>query len=158
MPLDIIEPPRIVETEQVPAAVIHMTVPRAEIHSAMEPAIREVIDVIRAQDIGPAGPMFTLHLTLSAQQYDFEVGFPISGPLEPTGRVKPGALPATRAAATVYEGAYPGLFDAWAAFSDWAQAEELPRDSYIWEVYVYGPAQDPDPATWRTELYLPLKN
>ena len=99
-----IETPRLEDREALQSAVVHVTVPRAEIQAVMGPAIHEVLDVVHAQGIGPAGPLFDHHPAMHPDTFDFDVGFPVSTPVAPTGRVRPGTLPAARVVRTVYHG------------------------------------------------------
>jgi effector-binding domain-containing protein len=153
-----IAPPEITQTRQQIAAVIHVTIPREQMQSAMPSAINELLDVISAQGLRPAGPLFAHHLTTSPDKFDFEVGFPVDAPVKATGRVKPGELPAVRAARSVYQGGYQGLYRAWSEFGEWMKREGHSGRGDIWESYVTGPESGPDPNSWRTELYLPLKD
>ena len=76
----------------------------------MEPAINEVLSALSAQNLSPVGPLFAHHLTQDDAVFDFEVGFPVSCEIEPTGRVKNSVLPAGDAVYTSYVGSYDGLF------------------------------------------------
>uniref|UniRef100_A0A831TC93 AraC family transcriptional regulator n=1 Tax=Thermorudis peleae TaxID=1382356 RepID=A0A831TC93_9BACT len=151
-----IETPRIVDTEAHMAAVIHLTVPRDEIQDVMGPAFQELIDVVTAQGIAPAGPWFTHHLRLDPDVFDFEVGLPVTTAVAAEGRVKPGWLPAGRVAQTVYHGDYEELGVAWAEFDAWIAAQGYTPGPDVWERYLTGPDTGPDPADWRTELNRPL--
>jgi len=159
-----IEPPRIVEADAQAAAVIHVTTPRDRIQEVMGPAIHEVIDAVSDQGVGPAGPVFAHHLSMPTGKFDFEVGVPVTGPVTPTGRVKPGQLPAATAVQTVYQGPHEGLHEAWREFGERAErelgdrlrAEGLRPGDTLWERYVAGPETSPDPGSWRTELNRPL--
>ena len=88
--------------------------------------------------------------------FDFELGVPVTVPVAAAGRVKPGQLPATRVARTVYRGPYEGLGAAWGEFHAWIAAEGHTPGTDLWECYVAGPQSNPDPVTWRTELNRPL--
>lgn len=151
-----LETPHITQTESCQAAVIHVTIPRSQIQQVMGPAIQEVIGAARAQGIGPVGPVFAHHFKMSPDTFDFEVGVPVSGPVEATGRVKPGHLQGGRVARTVYQGNYDQLHAAWSQFGEWIGAQAVRTAPDLWEVYAKGPESDPDPATWRTELNKPL--
>ena len=151
-----IETPRIVDTEAQMAAVIHLTVPRDEIQDVMGPAFQELLDVVTAQGIAPAGPWFTHHLRLDPDVFDFEVGLPVTTAVAAEGRVKPGWLPAGRVAQTVYHGDYEELGVAWAEFDAWIAAQGYTPGPDVWERYLTGPGTSPDPADWRTELNRPL--
>jgi len=139
----------IVHTEAQPAAVIHVTVAKDKIREVMGPGLKELRDTLAAQGIEPTGPWFTHHLTLDASQWDFEIGLPITAPIKPQGRVKPGELPALTAARTVYHGGYEGLGTAWGELMSWIEAEGHVAASSLWEVYL-------EEKPCRTELTRPL--
>jgi effector-binding domain-containing protein len=151
-----IDTPTITQTTVQIAAVIHLTIPREEIRNVMGPGMSEVIAAVTAQGIGPAGPVFSHHLRMDPKVFDFEVGVPVTKPLSPTGRVKPGQLPAARVARTVYHGPYDGLGAAWGEFDAWLIANGHKPAPDLWERYVTGPETNPDPATWSIELTRPL--
>lgn len=159
-----LENPQIATTDAQPAAVIHVTVPRSRIQEVMGPAIQEVIAAATEQGVGPRGPVFAHHLRLSAEEFDFEVGVPVDGPVRPVGRVQPGQLPAATVARAVYRGPYEGLHDAWKEFGDRMKREfgdrkdvaKLRPGPTLWERYVVGPESSPDPSDWCTELNQPL--
>jgi len=151
-----IDQPKIVKTETRKAAVIELRIPRAEIQQVMGPAIGEVVAAAKAQGIGPAGPVFAHHFRMSAQEFEFEVGVPVTGPVAPAGRVHGGALPATTVARTVYRGPYEGLGPAWGEFDEWIRAHGHKPAPDLWECYVKGPESGPDAAKWETELNRPL--
>lgn len=149
-------PPHIIRVDAQPAAVIHLTIPRAEMRSAMGPAIAELMATVKLQGAGPTGPWFSHHVAMHADTFDFDIGVPVSGPVTPAGRVKPGSLPATRVARAVWIGDYSGLPGAWSGVLDWVAAHRFATAADLWEVYLKGPESDPDPASWRTELNKPL--
>mgnify|MGYP001347076615 CR=1 FL=1 len=152
-----IETPTIVQTAAQPAAVIRLTIPRAEIQSAMGPAFGELMATMGAQGIAPAGPFFAHHFRLDPDVFDFEVGVPVSATVAASGRVVAGELPAAKAARTVYHGGYDGIGAAWGEFSDWVAAQGLAPAGNVWEIYAVGPESGPDADTYRTELVQPLR-
>ncbi|MGR8942595.1 MAG: AraC family transcriptional regulator, partial [Gammaproteobacteria bacterium] len=91
-----IDTPEIVHTDEQLTAVIHLTVPCAEIVDVMEPAIAEVLSTLADQGVAPAGPCFSYHLKRPSDTFDFEVGFPVSRPITPAGRVKMRKLSAAK--------------------------------------------------------------
>lgn len=153
-----LDPLSIVATEAQPSAVIHITIPRDQIQEVMHPAMMEVIEVVSAQGIGPAGPVFAYHWDMTPGVFNFKVGVPISGELTPTGRVTAFSLPATKVARTVYTGPYEKLGDAWETFMGQIEEHGYQTTSHLWERYVSGPESSPDPMTWRTELNRPVLN
>ena len=151
-----IDTPHIAQTTTQLTAFIHLTIPRAEIQNAMGPSVSEVMAVIAAQGLVPAGPWFTHHLRMDPAVFDFEICVPVTTSVVATGRVKPGEWPATKVAQTVFHGNYEGLGAAWGEFNAWVAAEGHTPRTDLWERYVVGPESNPDPATWRTELNRPL--
>lgn len=151
-----LDKPKIARTEEQLTAVIHLTVARTEIERVMGPAIREILDTLAAQGAAPAGPCFSYHWKRPTDTFDFEVGFPVRGPIAAAGRVKTSSLPAATVARTTYRGGYGGLGAAWGEFCAWIEAEGLAAQDCLWERYLSGPESSPDPGTWRTELVRPL--
>jgi effector-binding domain-containing protein len=148
--------PQIVQAAAQSAAVIRLTIPRAEIRNVMGPAIGEVIAAVAAQGMAPAGPVFSHHLRMDPAIFDFEVGVPVTAPVAAAGRVRAGQLPAAMVARAIYHGEYEGLGSAWAEFHAWIAAAGHEPGADLWERYLAGPESSPDPAAWRTELNRPL--
>lgn len=153
-----IDTPQITQSIAQITAVIHVTVPRSEIQKVMGPCIGELMAAVAAQGIKPVGPLFSQHLKMSPDIFDFEISVPVSAPVVATGRVKPSQLPAVKVARTVYHGPYEGLGAAWCEFETWIAANGHTSAANLWECYVAGPESSPDPANWRTELNRPLMN
>ena len=122
----------------------------------MGPAINEVISIITAQGINPAGPCFSFHWKRPSDIFDFEVGFPVNTPITPTGRVKMSKIPAGKIVRTIYRGRYEGLASAWGEFCAWIETEGLSVQDSLWECYVAGPESSTDFGKWCTELNRPL--
>jgi effector-binding domain-containing protein len=122
----------------------------------MGPGIAELMAAVAAQGIAPAGPWFTHHLRMDPATFDFEIGVPVTAQVAASGRVKPGHLPATTVARTVYHGPYEGLGGAWGELDAWIAANGHTPGPDLWECYVVGPEANPDPANWRTQLNRPL--
>lgn len=148
--------PEIVQTTEQLTAVIHLTVPRAEIAKVMDSAIAEVLATLAEQGQAPAGPCFSYHLRRPTEVFDFEVGFPVDRPIAAGGRVKMSALPAAKVARTLYRGDYEGLGEAWGEFCAWLESHGYQAQDSLWECYTSGPESSPDPSQWRTELNRPL--
>jgi effector-binding domain-containing protein len=141
-----IDTPQITQSAAHLAAVIRLTAPREEIRKIMGPAIRELMTAVAAQGMAPAGPVFSHHLRMDPNVFDFEVGVPVSKPVSPMGRVRPGQVPATTVARTVYHGVYEGLGSAWGEFDGWITADGHTPGPDLWECYVAVPESCPDPA------------
>ena len=95
-----IDTPQITESAAQLTAIIRLTIPRKEIQSVMGPGIRDLLAAVAAQGVAPAGPVFSHHFRMDPDTFDFEIGVPVTEPVSPAGRVKPGHLPATTVART----------------------------------------------------------
>jgi effector-binding domain-containing protein len=151
-----IDTPEIIQTPIQQIAMIHLSVPRAAIQQVMGPGISEVLAAVAAQGIFATGPWFTHHLKMDQKIFDFEICVPVASPISANGRVKPGQLPASKVARTIYHGPYEGLGEAWGELGAWIKAKGLTPAEDLWECYIVGPESSPDPATWCTELNRPL--
>lgn len=151
-----IDAPQIVRTTTQLTAFIPLIIPRDEMQNVFGVCVGELIEVMAAQGVAPAGPLFTHHLEITPKFFNFEMCFPVSAPVVAAGRMKPGQWPAMKVARTVYHGPYEGLPDAWGEFMDWIDANDHKPATDLWECYLTNPDSDPDPNTWRTELNRPL--
>lgn len=151
-----IDTPQVTQTAAQQIAVIHLTVPSAEIRHVMGPGINELMAAVAAQGIAITGPWFTHHLRNPSDTFDFEIGVPVAAPVAAAGRMKPGQWPAMKVARTVFHGNYEGLPAAWGEFMAWIAANGHKSAPDLWECYTKGPESSPDPANWRTQLNRPL--
>jgi hypothetical protein len=90
--------PQILQTDAQLTAIIRLTIPREEIRKVMGPGIAELMAAVAAQGIASAGPVFSHHLKVDPDTFDFEIGVPVKAPVSAAGRVKAGHLPATTVA------------------------------------------------------------
>ena len=61
------------------------------------------------------------------------------------------------AAVAVHMGPYDKLQETYAAMERWMQQQGVRAAGAPWESYITDPADHPDPADWRTEVYWPLR-
>jgi effector-binding domain-containing protein len=152
-----IKTPSIVQTEAHAAAVIRLSIPRGGMMKAFGPAVGELMAALARQGVEPVGGVFAHHLKMSPESFDFELGVKVAAPVQATGRVRPGELPAAKAARAIYSGPYEGLPAAWGEVDRWIKANGYEPADDLWELYSVGPQSTPDPANWRTELNRPLR-
>ncbi len=151
-----IETPQITQTTAQLLALIHATIPRSEVQSVMGPALQELMAVVKAQGMSPAGPWFTHHRKMDPAVFDFEICVPVAAPVAAVGRVRSGIMPVVKVARAIYRGPYEGLGAAWGEFSEWIKANGHSTRPDLYESYLAGPESSSDPSTWRTELSKPL--
>lgn len=146
-----IDKPTIVEVPMQRTATIHLNIPGMDMPKHMDPAIQEILQVLAEQGLKPSGPMFTYHHRMPSATFDFEVGFPVEGVIQPSGRVKASELPAVKVARTIHHGPYEGLQGAWMAFGKWITENELDAEPRFFERYLGDPSKQ-DPSEYRTEI------
>ena len=111
-----LDTPHITQTTAQITAIIHLTIPRAEMQKVFGPCIGELMAAIASQGSEPVGSVFTHHLKIVPDIFDFELSVRVSAPVVAAGRVKPSQWPAMKVARTVYHGPYEGLPAAWREF------------------------------------------
>ncbi len=147
-----IDPPVITRTTEQRSAIIHLNIPGKDMPKFMDPAIQEILAVLKDQGLHPTGPMYSYHLRMPSATFDFELGFPVPKDIRAQGRVVPGVLPAERVARTVYQGPYEGLSQAWPLLNEWVVKEGHQGAGRFWERYLNNPDEAGNPANYRTEL------
>lgn len=151
-----IEKPQVVTTEPMQIASLHIETPHSEMQRVMGPGIGEAIGAAREQGVGPVGPWFAHHWSITAEGFNFDICIPVSSPVKATGRVQPAERPAMRVLRTIYQGPYEGLAQAWHEFDAWADQNGFRIATDLYECYLVGPESSGNPADWRTELSRPL--
>jgi effector-binding domain-containing protein len=121
-----------------------------EIGAFVGPAFGEVLAALGAQGLQPAGPPFCRY-RMQEDAFDVEAGFPASGPVVPTGRVEPDALPAGSVATTMHVGAYDKVGEVYEELIAWVETQGLVPAGEPWESYLDGP----EVTQPRTVIYLP---
>jgi effector-binding domain-containing protein len=148
-----IDTPQMVQTQELPTAVIRFRIKRPEMMTVFGPAVQELLEVLKAQGIAPASAVFAYHHSMPPGEFDFEMGFVIDRAVKGSGRVVASTLPATKVARTIYRGGYEGLPGAWGEFTAWMTKEGVKQAESLWELYDKGPQTSPDPSKWETVLH-----
>jgi effector-binding domain-containing protein len=151
-----IDTPHIVQSAALRTAAIAVVIARNEIEQVFPPAVNELLAAMREQGIEPAGPLFSYHRKMPGEVFDMEIGFPVDDDVKTQGRVVASALPALKVVRTIYRGPMEGLSAAWGELKSWVAAQGLATRPFIWENYLVGPGNTPDPSAWQTELNMPL--
>jgi effector-binding domain-containing protein len=144
--------PEIVQLPARPAAVVLVAGPVAELPTLIGMAFRDTDAAIRASHALIAGPPFSRYLSFG-ERIEAEVGFPYSGTLVETERVRRSELPAGPAVRVAHVGPYEEIAVAWDRARLWMEEHWLEARGPGWEVYLTGP-EDPGPPV--TEVYFPV--
>jgi AraC family transcriptional regulator len=139
-----------------PFMFVRMRVGRNEISTAIGEGLGKAFPYAMRLGLAIAGRPLTRYLSTGPGLYEIEVGMPVSpaGPGE--GDVQAGTLPGGPAAVAVHAGPYDQLTETYAALERWIESNGFRIGGAPWESYITDPADHPDPADWRTEVYWPL--
>lgn len=144
--------PEIISTKEQRTAVIHLVIPGRDMPKYMDPAIQEILKVLKDQKLEPEGPMFSYHHRRPSDTFDFELGFPVNGSFKPVGRVLHGTLPGEKVVRSVYQGPYEQMGEAWTELQTWVRERKFAETGRFWESYLNNPEEVNDPKEYRTEL------
>lgn len=130
--------------------------------STIADRIPEVFGWLASHGVAPAGPPFLRYRMIDMdRRLDIEAGVPVAAA---TGddQVHLDVLPAGRYVTLTHVGHFDGLAATTGELLAWAAGEGLTwdmtetPDGQAWncrlEIYVTNPAEQPDPATWETQL------
>jgi AraC family transcriptional regulator len=144
------------ELKAQPTLFIRRRIARQE----LQPTLAECFGTIYAhcQNAGHplAGPPFTRYPSTGPGLWTIEAGMPLAATARGDGEIEAGLLPGGPVAVGVHAGPYDQLIDTYAAVERWIEVGGFRTGGAPWESYTTDPAQHPDPADWRTEIYWPL--
>jgi AraC family transcriptional regulator len=103
-----------------------------------------------------AGRPFTRYLSTGPGLFTIESGCVLAAATPGAGEVEAATLPGGPAAVAMHGGAYDTLSETYAEMERWMEKNGMRPGAAPWESYITDPAEHPDPANWRTEIYWPL--
>jgi len=144
-----------------PVLSVRRRVRRTDIARTLAEQLGRILQHLHSSGAVMAGQPFTRYLEWGPGVLTLEIGLPIAHPLKEgcaqAGDIRAGTLPGGPVAATTHMGAYEKLSEAHAAVQVWMEENNLRAAGAPWEVYVSDPADVPDPANWRTDIFWPLE-
>jgi DNA-binding transcriptional MerR regulator len=90
------------------------------------------------------------------QDVDVEIWVQVRAPFEADGEVRCEDRPAQAVASALLQGSYEGMAAATEAVGTWVGAHDVRITGPLTNVYRVGPAENPDPEQWVTQICLPL--
>jgi AraC family transcriptional regulator len=130
---------------------------RHEIANAIGEGLGKAFPYSQRLGLAIAGRPFTRYLSTGPGLFSIEVGMPVATAPQGEGVVEAGTLPAGPAAVATHAGPYDQLSETYAALERWIESNGYRVGGAPWESYITDPADHPDPADWRTEVYWPLE-
>lgn len=144
-----------------PVLVVRKRVRRTDLAKTLAEQLGRIFQHAQSRGAAIAGQPFTRYVEWGPGVLTLEIGLPIAPGWRDSsaqaGDIKTDTLPGGPVAATTHTGPYDRLNDAHAALEVWMEENGLRSAGAPWEVYVSDPAEVPNPADWRTDLFWPLE-
>lgn len=147
---------RLVTTAEQPAAAIRERVRHEDIALVIGRAYGELAEFMARRGLRMVGPPFVYYHSWAGDETDLECGFPVEGPFEGEGRIRPFTLPAARAATSVHVGPYNRLMETYTAMEKWMRSQGYEPAGRMWERYLNEPGKVPDEKLM-TEIFWEIK-
>ena len=140
-----------------PVLVVRRRVKQSDIAATLAEQLGRIFVYAQGAGAALAGQPYTRYIEWGPGLLTIEIGLPIAAHVPGEGDIRADTLPAGPAAHTTHSGGYENLSEAHAAVQVWIEEKGLTQGAPPWEVYVTDPAEYPDPADWKTDLFWPLK-
>lgn len=140
-----------------PVAGVRRTVPIADLPATYDASFHLVMDAVLAAGAHPVGPPYGRYRGMPTDTVDVEMGFPIDRVIPPAGDVLSEIVPERDAVQTVHVGPYDAMRGSYDAVFAWIGAHALAPTDEMWEIYETDPSANPDAATWRTQILVPVR-
>ena len=144
-------------------AVVHGSMPQSEMPGFMDGAFPRLFHAVGAAGLVPGGAPFSRYFAFAPERVECEVGVPLADipgmpprAFDGAGDVQPGELPAGQVATGWHVGPYDTISETYARLMAWVAEQGREPSGAMWEVYATDPGAEPDPAKWRTQLFVPL--
>jgi AraC family transcriptional regulator len=129
---------------------------RNELSAAIGEGLGKAFPYSQRAGLAIVGRPFTRYLSTGPGLFNIEVGIPVATAPNGEGDVAAGTLPGGAVAVAMHGGSYDQLTDTYAALERWIESNGYRISGAPWESYITDPADHPDPADWRTEVYWPI--
>jgi AraC family transcriptional regulator len=136
---------------------VRLRVARHELSSAIGEGLGKAFPYSQRVGLAIAGRPFTRYQSTGPGLHRIEVGIPVTTAASGESDVEAGTLPGGPVAVAMHAGSYDTLTETYAALERWIEANGYRIGGAPWESYITDPADLPDPADWRTEVYWPLQ-
>jgi AraC-like DNA-binding protein/effector-binding domain-containing protein len=144
------------ELQPQPALIVKRRVARSEIATTIAESLGKTFPYALQNGLAIAGRPFVRYSDVGPGLMTMETGTPLAEPAPGVGEIEAITLPGGPAAVAVHMGPYDKLQDTYAALERWMQQQGVRAAGAPWESYITDPAEHPDPANWRTDVYWPI--
>ncbi|HTW73930.1 MAG TPA: GyrI-like domain-containing protein [Steroidobacteraceae bacterium] len=137
--------------------LIRRRIARSELQSMLAQCFGKLFSHGQKAGLPIAGWPLARYVTTGPGRWTVEAAMPLAAPASAEDDMQPGSLPAGPVVVGIHGGPYDQLPDTHAAIEKWIEDHGRHIAGAPWESYVTDPAQHPDPADWRTEVYWPIE-
>lgn len=109
------------------------------------------------QGLAIAGQPMARYVSIGPGLWTVDFVLPLSAPAEPVDDMQSGSLEGGEVVKGVHYGPYEALQESYIAIESWLEKEGLTPRAANWEQYMTSPAEIPDTAQWRTDIYWPVE-
>jgi AraC family transcriptional regulator len=140
-----------------PVLMVRRRVKPSAVAATLGEALGLVFHYAQRTGAALAGEPLTRYLEWGPGLWTIEAGMPIAAPVPGDGDVAAETLPGGLVATMTHAGPYDKLTESHAAIQVWIEEQGLVPSGAPWESYVTDPADYPDPADWKTEIFWPVQ-
>ena len=137
--------------------VVRARCARHELSKTMGECFGKAFPYAMGTGVPLAGRPFTRYLSTGPGLFTIESGCVIASSAPGSGDVEAATLPGGPVAVAMHGGPYDTLSETYAEMERWIEKNGWRTGGAPWESYITDPAEHPDPANWRTEIYWPLE-
>lgn len=142
-------------TEQ-PVVFVRARTARHEIPTAIAGGLGKAFPFAMKAGLAIVGRPYARYHAVGPGLFTMDIGVPVGASTAGEGDIEVGTLPGGPALVAVHAGPYEQLAETYAAMERWIEEHGCQPNGGPWESYVTDPAEHPDPAEWRTEVYWPI--
>ena len=107
-------------------------------------------------DEGPAGAPYAAYFDFNMDDFEVEIGFPVTKPLPERDEIKNTMIPGGKLAQCLYTGPYNKIEPAYNALTEWVKEKGYEATGVAYEFYLNDPGEVPPPELL-TQIVFPLK-
>jgi len=144
------------ELQPQPALIVKRRVARSEIAATIAESLGKTFPYALQNGLAIAGRPFVRYSDVGPGLMTMETGTPLAAPAAGVGEIEAITLPGGPAAVAVHMGPYDKLQETYVALERWMQQQGVRAAGAPWESYITDPAEHPDPANWRTDVFWPI--
>jgi effector-binding domain-containing protein len=145
----------VVELTYRPVASVRMSSDPSRLRRTITAIHGLVMVAVGDQGLAPAGPLFT-RFHRRGIEIELEAGIPLAQSIQPVGVVAASSLPGGMALRLLHDGDHATLANSYEALEAFRTCHGYQAAGGPWECYLVDASDTPDPAEWRTDIYLPL--